>query len=72
MVARSPKNACFCLLFDNVDNCIQDMAERFSKTTAGIANAQLKFEKEKDHKMSAFINDFIKEYKSFGRLQWNY
>jgi hypothetical protein len=64
MVARSPENACFCLLVDVVENWIQDMVEKFPITAAGIPNAQLKFDREKEHKMGAVINDFIKEYES--------
>jgi hypothetical protein len=42
------------------------MAERFPKTAAGIANAQVDFEREKEHKMHAFIDEFIKEYETSG------
>jgi hypothetical protein len=39
LLASSPDDACFCLLVGGVENWIQDMAERFPKTAAGIPNA---------------------------------
>jgi hypothetical protein len=66
MVARSPKNACFCLLVDIVKNWIQDMAEKFPRNAAGLPNAHLAFDREKEQKMGAFIDDIMKEYESSG------
>jgi hypothetical protein len=42
------------------------MAEKFPKTSAGVPNAQLNFEKPKEMKMRAFVADFMKEYDSTG------
>ena len=42
------------------------MAEKFPKTSAGVPNAQLNFEKPKEMKMCAFVADFMKEYDSTG------
>jgi hypothetical protein len=57
-------NTCFWLLVNVVENLIQDMVERFPRTSAVLPNTQLKFEREKEHKMGNFINDFMKEYES--------
>jgi len=66
LIADSPDDACFCLLVGVVENWIRDMAERFPKTSAGVPNAQLDFERAKEMKMRAFIADFMKEYNSTG------
>jgi hypothetical protein len=66
MLANSSDTTCFRLFVDVVKNWIQCMAEGFPKTAAGVANAQVDFEREKEHKMHAFIDEFIKEYKTFG------
>jgi hypothetical protein len=66
MAARSPENTCFCILVDVVENWIQDMVEKVPRTTARLPNAQLEFDREKEHKMGAFIDDFMKEYESSG------
>jgi len=42
------------------------MAERSPKTSAGVPNAQLDFERAKEMKMRAFVADFMKEYDSDG------
>jgi hypothetical protein len=62
MIADSPDDACFCLLVGVVENWIQDMAERFPKTSASVPNAQLDFKRAKEMKMRAFVADFMKEY----------
>ncbi len=64
LLASSPDDACFCLLVGVVENWIQDMAERFPKTAAGVPNAQLDFKRANELKMCAFIADFMKEYNS--------
>ncbi len=64
LMADSPDDACFCLLVDVVENWIQNMAERFPRTAAGVPNAQLNFERAKEMKMRAFVADFMKEYES--------
>jgi hypothetical protein len=66
MVARSPENACFCLLVDAAKNWIRDMAEKFPRTAAGLPNAQLEFDRGEEQKMGAFIDDFMKEYELSG------
>ena len=66
LVADSPDSNCFCLLVGVVDNWIRDMAERFPKTSAGVPNAQLDFERAKEMKMIAFVADFMMEYESTG------
>ena len=66
LIANSPDDACFCLLVDVVENWIQNMAETFPKTAAGVPNAQLNFERVKEMKMCAFVADFMKEYESTG------
>jgi len=60
--------SCLCLLVGVVSDWIRDMAERFPKTkiSAGVPTAQLDFERVKEMKMSAFVADFTKEYKSTG------
>jgi hypothetical protein len=45
LIAGSPDDACFCLLVGVVENWIRDMVERFPKTSAGVPNAQLDFER---------------------------
>jgi hypothetical protein len=42
------------------------MAEKFPRTAAGLPNAQLEFDREKEQKMGAFIYDFMKEYELSG------
>jgi hypothetical protein len=44
LLASSPDDACFCLLVGVVENWIQNMAERFPKTAAGVPNAQIFWE----------------------------
>ena len=66
LIANSPDDACFCLLVDVVENWIQNMAETFPRTAAGVPNAQLNFERAKEMKMCAFVVDFMKEYESTG------
>ena len=66
LVADSLDNNCFCLLVGVVENWIRDMAERLPKTSAGVPNAQLDFERAKEMKMIAFVADFMKEYESTG------
>ncbi len=65
-IANRPDDACFCLLVDVVENWIQNMADRFPRTAAGVPNAQLNFERAKEMKMRAFVADFMKEYESTG------
>jgi hypothetical protein len=66
MLANSSDTTCFHLFVDIVESWIQCMAEGFPKTAAGIANAQVDFEREKEHKMHAFVDEFIKEYAMSG------
>ena len=66
LIANSPDDACFCLLVNVVENWIQNMAETFPRTAAGVPNAQLNFERAKEMKMRAFVADFMKEYESTG------
>ncbi len=66
LLASSSGDACFCLLVSVVENWVQNMAERFPKTAAGVPNAQLDFERAKELKMRAFVADFMKEYNSTG------
>jgi hypothetical protein len=66
LLASSPDDACFCLFVGVVENWIQDMAEKFPKTAAGVPNAQLYFKREKELKMRAFIADFTEEYNLAG------
>ena len=49
-----------------MENWIQDMAERFPKTAAGVPNAQLEFERKKESKMRAFVADFIDSFTTSG------
>ena len=67
MLAGSPTNSCVALLVSLVDFWIDEMAEIFPKTSAGIPNAQIDFEKRKDANMHTFIDTFMdKEYESSG------
>jgi hypothetical protein len=66
LIVDSPDDACFCLIVGVVENWIQNMAERFPKTAAGVPNAQLDFKRAKEMKMCAFVADFMKEYDSTG------
>jgi hypothetical protein len=54
------------LLVGVVENWIQDMAEKFPKTAAGVSNAQLDFERAKELKLRTFLADFVKDYYSTG------
>ncbi len=62
LISDSPDDTCFCLIVGVVENWIQNMAERFPQTAAGVPNAQLDFKRAKEMKMRAFIADFMKEY----------
>ena len=42
------------------------MVEKFPRTAARLPNAQLEFNREKEQKMGAFIDDFVKEYELSG------
>jgi hypothetical protein len=66
LVADSPDNDCFCLLVGVVESWIHDMSEIFPKTSAGVPNAHLEFERRKETRMRAFANEFIAEYDSSG------
>jgi hypothetical protein len=67
LLASSPDEACFCLLVGVVENWrIQDMAEKFPQTAAGVSNAQLDFKRAKELKMRTFLADFMKDYNSNG------
>ena len=64
LVADSPDNDCFCLLVGVVESWIHDMSEIFPKTSAGVPNAHLEFERTKETRMRAFADEFIVEYNS--------
>jgi hypothetical protein len=64
LVADSPVDACFCLLVGVVESWIHDMLEIFPKTSAGVPNAHLEFERRKETRMHAFADKFIVEYNS--------
>jgi hypothetical protein len=49
-----------------MENWIQEMAERFPKTTAGVPDAQLESKRRKESKMCAFVAGFMKEYSLTG------
>jgi len=66
LIANNPDEACLSLLVGVLNDWIRDMVERFPKTSAGVPTAQLDFERTKETKMSAFVADFMKEYKSTG------
>ena len=66
LVADSPDNDCFCLLVGVVESWIHDMSEIFPKTSAGVPNAHLEFERTKETRMCAFADEFIAEYDSSG------
>jgi hypothetical protein len=55
LLASSPDDTCFCLLVGVVENWIQDLAEKFPKTAAGVPNAQLDFKREKELKMHVLL-----------------
>ena len=61
-LADSPDTSCFLLFVGIVESWIKCTAEGFPKTAAGMANAQIDFEREKERKMHAFLDEFIKEY----------
>ena len=66
LVANSPDNDCFCLLVGVVERWIHDMSEIFPKTSAGVPNTHLEFERRKETRMRAFADKFIAEYDSSG------
>ena len=66
LVANSPDNNCFCLLVGIVESWIHDMSEIFPKTSAGVPNAYLEFERTNETRMHAFADDFIAECNSTG------
>ena len=66
LVADSPDNDCFCLLVGVIENWIHDMSEIFPKTSAGVPNAHLEFERRKETRMHAFADELILEYESSG------
>jgi len=66
LVADSPDNDCFCLLVGAVESWIHDMSEIFPKTSAGVTNAHLEFERRKETRMCAFADKFIAGYDSSG------
>ena len=66
LAADSPDNDCFCLLVGVVENWIQDMSEIFPKTSVGVPNAHLEFERRKETRMRAFVDKFIAKYNSSG------
>ena len=70
LVADSPNSDCFCLLVGVgvVESWIHDMSEIFPKTSAGVPNAHLEFERRKETRMRAFADEFIGEYGSFSAL----
>jgi len=50
-LADSPDTSCFLLFVGIVESWIKCTAEGFPKTAAGMANAQIDFEREKERKM---------------------
>jgi hypothetical protein len=66
LLASCPDDACFYLLVGVLENWIQNVAERFPKTAAGVPNAQLDFKSAKELKMRAYDADFMKEYNLTG------
>lgn len=61
-LADSPDTSCFLLFVAFVESWIKCTAKGFPKTASGMANAQIDFEREKERKMHAFLDEFIKEY----------
>ncbi len=66
LLADSPDNNCFCLLVGVIESWIHNMSEIFPKTSAGVPNAHLEFERRKETRMRAFADGFIVEYDSSG------
>ena len=66
LVANSPDNDCFCLLVGVVESWIHDMSEIIPKTSAGVPNTHLEFERTNETRMRAFADEFIAEYDSSG------
>ncbi len=64
LLIKSPDGACFCLLVSVVESWISSMAERFPRTAAGLPNAQIEYEREKEVKLHSFIDSFIEKYPS--------
>ncbi len=62
LLAVSPENGCVGLLASLVDFWIDAMAEIFPLTSAGIANAQMEFDRWKQTKMETFIDNFVAKY----------
>ena len=66
LIDNSPDDTCFCLLVGVVESWIHDMSEIFPKTSVGVPNAHLEFERRKETRMRAFADEFIAEYDSSG------
>jgi hypothetical protein len=66
LIANSLDNNCFGLLVGVVESWIHNMSEIFPKTSAGVPNAHLEFERKKETRMHAFANKLIAEYNSSG------
>jgi hypothetical protein len=66
LIADSPDDNCFSLLVGVVESWIHDMSKIFPKTSAGVPNAHLEFDRMKETRMRAFADKFIGEYDSSG------
>jgi hypothetical protein len=66
MLARISDDVCFYLLVSVVESWVLSMAQRFPRTAAGLPNAQIEFEREKEVKLRSFIDSFMEEYPSTG------
>ena len=61
LLAESPDNTCSKLLVDVVESWIKLMSKIFLKTAAGIQNAQIDFDSDRELWLQRFIIEFMEE-----------
>ena len=66
IIANSPDDNCFSLFVGVGESWVHNMLEIFPKTSAGVPNAHLEFERRKETRMCAFSDEFIGEYDTSG------
>ncbi len=69
LLVISPENGCVGFLVSLIDFWIDAMAEMFPQTSAGIPNAQLELNRQKQINMDTFIDIFVAEYDSSSLIE---
>ena len=61
LLAENLGNTCSKLLLDVVESWIKSMSKIFPKTSAGIQNVQIDFDRGRELRLQRFITEFMKK-----------